>query len=290
MARILSPFLVSVLMSVPLFFVEAKIILSPPEQNCLEQTGTWFEGNKELTDARYSYATSMVTEMTSSLTMTANYPEDKLREYEKVCRDYGGVLHTIKIDFFDCKLSNLDKDVELTLRNFANCLANVEACESFNQENLLEEAWDELGLHCELENVEPGFEGTDDKPLVMDDDLAHKEEKAAAEGADDFDRAEKNAEYIPKEQQGKTKKSGGSRFFTVILTAGIMGGVVYFVYVRKFKSRRLPWGGVTTSRFQSREVGGQNGFLSDYHMLSADDEVNFMGGGHELQLSSTYNP
>jgi hypothetical protein len=254
MAPLCSPFLVTaVLLVVPSFLVQAKINFTPLEEMCLERTGKLFEGNKELGDFRSSYAKSLETKMTSELTMTAIYPEEMLRDYERLCRANGGVLHKIKIDFFDCKLAK--QEVELTLKNFANCLASVEECKNFDQENLLEEAWDALGLHCELEEIEE----------------------------------EKKSEYIPKEQQGKTK-SVGSRFFLFILIAGIVGGVVYFVYHRKFKSRRLPWGGVTTSRFQSREGGGSTGFVSHYHMLSGEDEVNFMRGSHELQLSSTYNP
>jgi hypothetical protein len=300
MAPIRSPVLAAAFLLVAPILVNAKINLTPAEQRCLEDTGKLFEGNDALIAARHDYATSMDTEMTSQLTMTAKYPEEQLRNYEKLCRSNGGTLHTIKIDFFDCKLGNFDQDVELTLKNFANCLASVEECEYFDQENLLEEAWEELGLHCELEDEGPGDvpydprARDDDQPIIMDDDLAHQEEKAAAEGADDMDRAEKNSEYIPKEMQGKNKKkkSGGSRFFTFILTVGIVGGVGYVIYDRKFNSRRLPWGGVSTSRFQSRGGGLQNGFVSDYHMLSGEEEMNFgMGGGnHELQLSSNYNP
>lgn len=277
--------------------VNAKINLTPTEQFCLEKTGTLFEGNNELIASRHNYATSMQTEMTSQLTMTAKYPEDQIRDYERVCRSSGGVLHTIKIDFFDCKLAKINQEVELTLKNFANCFADVEECAYFDQENLLEEAWDALGLHCELEDV-PG--GTldprgrdDDEPILMDDDLAHQESKAAAEGADDLDRAEKNSEYVPKEDaaQGKKKKSGGRRFFNFLLVC-IVGGVGYVIYDKKFHSRHLPWGGVTTSRFQQHGGGAQTGFVSNYHMLSGEEEtMNFgMGGGeHELQLSSAYN-
>ena len=272
------------------FFTHAKIALTPTEEECLRQTGTLFEGNNELIAARHNYATAMQTEMTSSLTMTAKYPEDKLREYDALCSVNGGFLHTIKIDFFDCKLGNMQQDVELTLKNFANCLADTEACLNFDQENLLEEAWEDLGLHCELEEG-PGDQplnpnnGDDDAPIVMDDDLAHKEEKAAAEGADDMDKAEKASEYVPKEEQGKRKKKGGAgKFFRNVLLLGIIGTAGYIVYDRKFNSRRLPWGGVTTSRFQQRGGEGPTGFVSNYQMLSGDDEINFASGEHELQL------
>jgi hypothetical protein len=269
---------------------EAKISLTPTEEECLKQTGNLFAGNNELIAARHNYATSMKTEMTSSLTMTAKYPDDKLREYDAVCGVNGGFLHTIKIDFFDCKLGNMQKDVELTLKNFANCLADSEECMNFDQENLLEEAWEDLGLHCELEEGPGGqpldpLARDDDAAIVVDDDLAHKEEKAASEGADDVDRTEKASEYISKEEQGKRKKKkgGAGKFFRNVLLLGIVGTAGYMIYDRKFNSRRLPWGGVTTSRFQQRGEG-PTGFVSNYHMLSGDDEINFATGEHELQL------
>ncbi|KAG7342306.1 hypothetical protein IV203_007399 [Nitzschia inconspicua] len=301
MAPIRSPFLATAFLIFSPFPVQSKINLTPTEHRCLEQTGTLFEGNEELIAARHNYATSMETEMTSLLTMTAKYPEDKLRNYEKYCRASGGVLHTIKIDFFDCKLRtpslNTGSDVELTLKNFANCLSDTEECSYFNQEGLLEAAWEELGLHCDLEEGPGGVpfvpkesEDDDTPDSLVDDDLAKQEEKATSEGTDQLDRAEKNSEYIPKEAQGKKKKSGASRFFTFVLTMSIVGGVVYAIYIRKVKTRRLPWGGVTTSRFQTGGTGVQSGFVSDYHMISGEEEMNFgMGGSHELQLSSNFN-
>jgi hypothetical protein len=274
-------------------FAQAGISLTPTEKLCLEQTGVLFKDNNELIAARHNYATSMETEMTTRTTMTAKYPENKLREYEKVCSSNGGALLTIKIDFFDCRLGNIKTDVELTLKNFANCLANTDECLKFDQENLLEEAWEELGLHCEEEDgpggvpYDPSRTENDDKPVVLDDDLARKEEKATAGGADDMDRTEKASEYVPKEELGKKKKKSGMSFFSFILMVGFIGAVGYVVYVRKVRSRRLPWGGVTTSRFQSLGGGGGNGFVSDYHMVLGEEEFNFGVGDHELQLSST---
>ncbi|KAL3906249.1 MAG: hypothetical protein SGILL_009346, partial [Bacillariaceae sp.] len=272
---------------------QGKIDLTATEEQCLRQTGELFENNNELIAARHNYATAMQTEMTSSLTMTASYPQDKLDSYYNVCSVNRGKVHSIKIDFFDCKLGNMQKDVELTLKNFANCLADTTECVGFDQEKLLEEAWDELGLHCELEEgpggdvpVVPYTPGSDDA-VLLDDDLAHKEEKAAAEGADDVDRTEKASEYIPKEEEGKAKKKkgGAGKFFTNLLILGIIGAAGYVVWDRKYNSRRLPWGGVSTARFQG-PVGGPSGFVSDYHMISGEDTVNFAAGEHELQLSN----
>merc|ERR1712086_696155 len=87
-------------------------------------------------------------DMTSSQKMYAKYPEDQVKSYDDICTKSGGKLHIIKIDFFDCLLLGTTEDVELTLKNFANCMADVEECEGFGQEHLLQEAWRELGLNC----------------------------------------------------------------------------------------------------------------------------------------------
>jgi hypothetical protein len=287
--------------------VDGSFVVTPEEKRCLESTGELFKNNDKLIAARHNYATSMNTEMTSQLTMTAKYPDDKLKEYEKICYENNGILHVIKIDFFDCKLgNNLQNDVELTLKNFANCLADTEECAEFDQENLLEEAWEDLGLHCEVEdaptnpatptdNEKPDNTDPGDLPYNVDDDLAREEEKAAAGGADEMEKKEKAAEYTPKEQASKQekKRSAGSRFFRFVTFVGIVGAIGYVVYDRRRYGRfggrypQLPFGGVATgSRFQRGMGGGDSGFVSNYNLLSGEDELNFGAGDHELQLSS----
>ena len=289
--------------------VNGSFVVTQKEKQCLESTGELFKDNNELIAARHNYATSMDTEMTSQLTMTAKYPDDKLKEYEKLCYANNGILHVIKIDFFDCKLGNVQKDVELTLKNFANCLADTEECAEFNQENLLEEAWEDLGLHCEVEDAptnpatprdnddKPDHADPKDLPYNVDDDLAREEEKAAAGGADEMDKKEKAAEYTPKEEAGKKqkkKRSAGRKFFRFVTFVGIVGAIGYVVYDRRYgrfgggRYPRLPFGGVATgSRFQTgMGGGGDSGFVSNYNLLSAEEELNFGAGDHELQLSS----
>mmetsp|Transcript_3901 Transcript_3901/g.6911 ORF Transcript_3901/g.6911 Transcript_3901/m.6911 type:complete len:336 (+) Transcript_3901:45-1052(+) len=296
-------FLTTLILSLSWSPASAAIVVTQQERNCLKQTGELFENNNELIAARHNYAVSMQTQMTSSMTMTAVYPDDKLKDYENMCTSNKGKLHVIKIDFFDCKLGNVQKDVELTLKNFANCLADTDDCAAFDQENLLEEAWEEMGLHCETEeapssssssssssstntNEDNNNNNNDNRP-PMDDDLAREEEKAAAGGTEELDKTEKGAEYIPKEQAGKKKKSGGSRFFSFLVVVGMIGAAAYVVQNRRLNGRRLPWGGITTSRFQGHG-GGNTGFVSHYNLLSsADEELNFGAGDHELQLSST---
>merc|ERR1712137_81839 len=94
-------------------------------------------------------------------------------------------------------------------------------------------AWAEMGLDCVLEEKETKKDppkGNDD--VAMDDDIVKKEKEAAAEGADEADKDEKNAEYVPKEEigaDGKKKKKFG--FFKFVLFLSLCG-VGYFVFDR----------------------------------------------------------
>jgi len=230
--------------------------------------------------------------MTSQQKMSASYPQDKLTEYGAYCTKYGGKLHTIKIDFFDCTLRGSSEDIEVTLKNFANCMADVEECEGFGQEHLLQEAWNELGLVCELEEEEtkkdpPNKKYIDDDEYYADDDLAKKEKEAAAEGADEVDKEEKNSEYVPKEEldkngnpKNKKKSKSSSHFMKFVLFVSVCGAG-YFVFDRRRRGLpiQLPFlggGGGYTSRFQGGQP--QTGFVSNYNLLSGEE--------NELQLSS----
>mmetsp|Transcript_53998 Transcript_53998/g.58543 ORF Transcript_53998/g.58543 Transcript_53998/m.58543 type:complete len:278 (-) Transcript_53998:515-1348(-) len=149
-------FLIALVLSLSQFHtVHGSIIISFKEEQCLEKTGTIFEGaDKDLLDARHDFSSSMEMDMTSRQKMYAKYPEEKMKRYDTACTKNGGMLHTIKLDFFDCTLRGSNDDIELTLKNFANCMANVDECKDFGQEHLLQEAWEELGLHCALEDEE----------------------------------------------------------------------------------------------------------------------------------------
>eukprot|EP00533_Pseudo-nitzschia_delicatissima_P001701 CAMPEP_0116095094 /NCGR_PEP_ID=MMETSP0327-20121206/9480_1 /TAXON_ID=44447 /ORGANISM="Pseudo-nitzschia delicatissima, Strain B596" /LENGTH=304 /DNA_ID=CAMNT_0003586739 /DNA_START=110 /DNA_END=1024 /DNA_ORIENTATION=- len=259
--------------------VNGAIVITETEKVCLEQTGKLFQdGGVDLLTAKNEFQMAIDMEMTSSQKMYAKYPADRLRTYETYCAKYGGKMHIIYIDFFDCLLKGSENDVELTLKNFANCMADVPECEGFNQEHILEEAWDELGLHCILEDEE-----TKKDPVVPDndvnDDIAKKEKEAAAEGEDDVEKKEANSEYVPKEEQGKNgnrKKKGGFMKFVLFVS---LCGVGYFVYDRHRKglpielpyalTSRLPFGRSAPSRFARR---AQPGFVSDYHMISGEEE------------------
>jgi hypothetical protein len=299
-ARVVLPSMLVVASSISLLVIllqfptpaTAAIVLTKTEEKCLEATGKLFEGNEKLIAARHNFASAMKMDMTTVKTMSARYSDEDLAAYDAACTAEGGTIHSIKIDFFDCTLKKMKREVELTLKNFANCLATVDECASFDQENLLEEAWEELGLHCELESspTNPTNDdddkvprgGKDDPPVALDDDLAKEEKKDAANGADDVDKAEKAAEYIPKEDQGKKRKKGGGRF-SLFLFVCLVGAAGYYVYDRRRRMQRLPWGGVTTSRFQSQ--GPPMMFHTNYNLVSGDEELNF-DAGNELQLSS----
>lgn len=266
--------------------VAGVIVITDKEEKCLEKTGKFFESADEnLLTARQEFSSAMEMTMTSAEKMKATYPQEQLTSYDAYCSGNGGKIHIIKIDFFDCILLGAATEIELTLKNFANCLADVEECEGFSQEHLLQEAWKELGLACVLEEEEtkkdPPFpNGNNNKP---DDDIAEKEEEAAAEGADDIDKQEKQAEYIPKEEQdknGNRKKKGG--FLKLILFLSV-GSVGYYVFDRHRRglpieiphaiSSRLPFRG--PSRFARP---AQTGFVSDYNLLSVEE--------NSLQLST----
>jgi len=299
-------FLITVVLSLSQFHtVQGSIIISFKEEKCLEKTGEIFEGaDKDLLDARHDFSSSMEMDMTSRQKMYAKYPEEKMKRYDTACTKNGGMLHTIKLDFFDCTLRGSNDDIELTLKNFANCMANVDECKDFGQEHLLQEAWEELGLHCDLEDGETkkdpsASDNNDDKKKdTTNDDIAKKEKEAAAKGADDVDKEEKKSEYIPKEEAGKKssspKKKRFGGFVKFILFVSVCG-VGYFVFDRRRRGlpiqlppwaggASLPFGGVTTSRFQEREPA-QNGFVSNYNLLSGEEEVNY-NVNNELQLSS----
>jgi hypothetical protein len=280
-------FLVTILFQAQLHSVCGSIVITMKEEQCLEQTGRLFVGaNDDLIIARQEFTAAMEMEMTSDEKMYAKYPEDKLKNYEVYCSKYGGKMHIIKIDFFDCILRGSPTDIELTLKNFANCMAKIEECEGFGQEHLLQEAWGELGLDCILEEEETKKDPPKSNDNNVDDDIAKKEKEAAAGGADDVDREEKNTEYVPKEDQDRTgkkkKKEGGLLNFVLFASLCGMG---YFVFDRKrrglpielpeWMSSRLPFGGASGSRFARRP---QTGFVSDYNLLSAED--------NSLQLSS----
>ena len=284
----------------------SDIIISYKEEQCLEQTAKVYEeADKDLLIARHDFSTSMDMDMTSRQKMYAKYPQEKLDRYDATCTKYGGKLHTIKLDFFDCKLNGSSDDIELTLKNFANCMADVEDCEGFGQEHLLQEAWDELGLHCALEDEETKKDPINPPPpkIFNDDDaIAKKEKEAAAKGADDVNKEEKNAEYVPKEQQNsssssdkkKKKKKGGFMKFVLFVS---VCGVGYFVYGRHRQGLpiQLPGGrllhiptfgagsGVPPSRFQG---GLPPQTVSNYNLLSGEEEINYNINNNELQLSS----
>lgn len=258
------------------------IIITQREKVCLEETGKLFQtGGVELLAAKNEFQIAIDMDMTSSEKMYAKYPQDRLRTYETYCAKFGGSMHVIYIDFFDCIMKGSQTDVELTLKNFANCMATVPECEHFNQEHILQEAWDELGLHCELEEEEQKTDPpkSDDDAYEMDDDFTKKEKEAAAEGEDDAEKKEENSEYVPKEDQGKggkRKKKGGFMKFVLFMS---LCGVGYFVYDRNRRglpielpyaiSSRLPFGGSAPSRFARRP---QTGFVSDYHMIVGEEE------------------
>jgi len=151
---------------------DITIEITAKEEKCLEKTGKLFEvADQKLFEVRDDFTMAMEMEMTSSQKMYAKYPEDKLNTYDKYCGKSGGVLHVIKLDFFDCILKGSNSDIELTLKNFANCMADVEECEGFGQEHLLQEAWGELGLNCilvEKETKKDPPEGQDDDALALE--------------------------------------------------------------------------------------------------------------------------
>lgn len=280
-------FLVTILSLAQRHSVNGDIIITLKEEQCLAQTGKLFESAGEnLLTARQDFTSAMDMEMTSKQKMYAKYPEDKLKTYESYCDQAGGKIHIIKLDFFDCILRGSNEDIELTLKNFANCMADVEECEGFGQEHLLQEAWAELGLNCILEEEETKKDPPKDKNKDVDDDTTKKEKEAAAEGADDVEKEEKKSEYVPKEEQGKDgkrKKKGGFMKFVLFLS---VCGVGYFVFDRHRRglpielpaalSSRLPFGGgSSTSRFARRP---NPGFVSDYNLISGED--------NSLQLSS----
>lgn len=276
----------------------AVIEITYKEEQCLEKTAKLFEkAGEDLLEARREFQIGMEMTMTSTQKMKAVYPEGQLKRYDTFCRKYGGNMHIIKIDFFDCILRKSPMDVELTIKNFANCMANVDECVDFGQEHLLQEAWHELGLDCTLEEEETKKDDYNPNPNkkkkndydALDDDLVKREKEAAAEGADDVDKEEKKSEYIPKEEQGKNgkrKKKGGFIKFLLLMSICAFG---YYAFDRHRKGYpielpcgRLPFvdrfSSSTTNRFAQRP---QTGFVSDYNLLSAQDE-------NELQLSSNY--
>lgn len=279
-------FVVAILSQLQQHSVDGSIIITPKEQQCLELTGKMFEDAEvDLLNARNGFTTSMAMEMTSEEKMYAMYPENQLKSYDSYCSKYGGKLHIIKVDFFDCLLRGSKQDVELTLKNFANCMAAVEECEDFGQEHLLQEAWAEMGLNCILEEEETKKDPPKVKPSnFVDDDLAKKEKEATARGADDVDREEKKAEYVPMEEQGKngSKKKKKNGFLKFVLFLSICGAG-YFVFDRRRRGLpvELPFGlssqmlSGEPSRFARRP---QTGFVSDYNLLSAEENT--------LQLSS----
>jgi len=168
-------FLVTILFQAQLHSVCGSIVITMKEEQCLEQTGRLFVGaNDDLIIARQEFTAAMEMEMTSDEKMYAKYPEDKLKNYEVYCSKYGGKMHIIKIDFFDCILRGSPTDIELTLKNFANCMAKIEECEGFGQEHLLQEAWGELGLDCILEEEETKKDPPKSNDNNVDDDIAKK--------------------------------------------------------------------------------------------------------------------
>lgn len=270
--------------------VSGTIIITLKEEQCLEKTGILFEeAGGELNDARAEFTAAMEMTMTSAQKMSAKYPEDQLRSYESLCEKYGGKMHIIKIDFFDCLLHGQNDDIELTLKNFANCMADVDDCVGFGQEHLLEEAWAELGLNCLLEEEETKKDPPSDDDIDVNKDVVKKEKEAVAKGEDEVDTEEKNSEYVPKEEQGKDgkkkKKSGG--FLKFVLFCSLCG-VGYFVFDRHRRglpielpyavSSRLPFGGGGSDRFSRRP---QVGFVSDYNLISGAED-------NTLQLSSNF--
>lgn len=293
-------FLIAVVLLSQLHTIEADIIISYKEEQCLELTGAVFEAaDKDLLIARHDFASSMEMDMTSKQKMYAKYPEERLKMYDDACTKNGGMLHTIKLDFFDCTMRGSNEDIELTVKNFANCMADVVECKDFGQEHLLQEAWEELGLHCELEDGETKKDPSpSDKKSDSNSDIAKKEKEAAAKGADDVDKEEKKSEYIPKEGKSsssstKKKKHGFMKFVLFVSVCG----AGFFIFDRRRRglsvpylpswaggTSSLPFGGVNTSRFQGRGTA-QTGFVSNYNLLSAEDEVNY-NINNELQLSS----
>jgi len=281
-------FLVAFLSRVQQHPVFGTIVITEKEEKCLEKTGKLFEAaDEDLFTARHEFTDAMEMDMTSEQKMYAKYPEDKVKNYDTQCSKNGGKLHLIKMDFFDCLLLGTKDDIELTLKNFANCMADVEECEGFGQEHLLQEAWKELGLNCLLEDGEKKTDPPKGKDKNVDDDIAKKEEKAAAKGADEVDKEEKKSEYIPKEEQekngNKKKKKGGFMKFVLFLS---VCGAGFFVFDRHRRglpielpyalSSRLPFSG--PSRFARQP---KSGFVSDYNLLSAADD-------NSLQLSQNF--
>jgi len=275
-------FLATVLFRAQDHSVSGVITITVREEKCLEKTGALFEqAGEDLLTARQSFTQAMDMKMTSDEKMSATYPKEELDNYDTYCTKHGGKMHWIKVDFFDCRMIGSKDDVELTLRNFANCMADVEECNGFGQEHLLQEAWQEMGLFCELEDHETKKDPIKPDNNNVDDDLAkrEKEEKeAAAKGADEVDKEEKNSEYVPKEKigkNGKEKKKGGFMKFLLFVS---LCGAGYFVYDRQRRglpielpaaiSSRLPFGG--PSRFARRP---QTGFVSDYNLLSAEENT-----------------
>lgn len=270
--------------------VSGTIIITLKEEQCLEKTGLLFEeAGEELQGARAEFTAAMEMEMTSAQKMSARYPEDQLRSYEAFCEKYGGKMHIIKIDFFDCLLHGQNDDIELTLKNFANCMADVDECEGFGQEHLLEEAWAELGLNCLLEEEETKKDPPSGNDIDVNKDVVKKEKEAVAKGEDEVDTEEKESEYVPKEEQGKDgkRKKKGHAFMKFVLFCSLCG-VGYVVFDRHRRglpielpyavSSRLPFGGGGTDRFSRRP---QVGFVSDYNLISGAED-------NTLQLSSNF--
>lgn len=262
--------------------VHGAIVITVNEAKCLEETGKLFQSApKELMTAKNEFQVAMEMEMTSAQKMYAKYPQDRLKTYETYCAKNGGQMHIIAIDFFDCILVGSDGvDVELTLKNFANCMAYVPECKGFNQEHILQEAWQELGLNCILEEEETKKDPPKDKDKI-DDDIAKKEKEAASEGADDVEKKEENSEYIPKEEQGSDGKRKNKFGFVKMVLFLSVCGVGYFVFDRHRRgnpielpyalSSRLPFGnGSSTSRFARRP---QTGFVSDYNLIGGEENT-----------------
>jgi len=98
-------FVVAFLSQVQQHSVDGSIVITAKEEQCLELTGKMYlDAEVDLLNARNGFSTSMTMEMTSNEKMYAKYPEDQLKSYDSNCSKYGGKLHVIKVDFFDCIL------------------------------------------------------------------------------------------------------------------------------------------------------------------------------------------
>ncbi len=126
--------------------------LSESDQQCMTDSLAMSMEHPELEQAVEEYSNSIDVTTNSATEMDVAFSDEFADTLKLVCGDIDAYFSVIEEQDFVCDMMSVE--VNLQIRNIANCLAGTDECKSMNPLLLLEDLWKSLGLTCKKKTAE----------------------------------------------------------------------------------------------------------------------------------------